>query len=388
MDINPGFKQAALYGAVTNELTIRVFEPDGTVKTVITNKHIVSESMKLTGAICDEPELLFGGCVASTFEIDISSKYDIHDRYITVYCAQTATMPLYPGTQIFPGAELYPGRISYTVSFPLFSGDVFSCKLAKNRLTRRLVAYDRFYSRGMRSCKGLYDGLFAGGSAVTLGQLRAAIIQAHFTEAQSVTLPADSFVIHKMETDELTVNDALRMIGEMSGVFLRLNGHGDVEYVDIGTAGEVEEYTFYIDAEAEDYTVTGFDGVETKTLGSYWFDTEPPDPVTYALDNALVTAGYVSSATATGEQFEPAWNGVRSSIAPNFAVEYIPFSLKAQARLWVQPGDRVRFSIKWYSLEEQDGAEVTVEHTKTVESVVLSRRLTGIQAMTDELSAQ
>lgn len=391
MSISEAFRQAVLNGTVTSQISITVFEDGQQERETITNRHITSESMKLSQSVCDEAGIRFGGCVASTFEIDVSSKFsDLTGRYITVNVTQTATMPLYPGAAVFPGADVFPGGAVYTQTSPIFSGDIQSCKLGKNRLTRHLVAYDRFYGRGLRSCKELYDRLFSNGATVTLGQLRAAIISEFgFTEAQSVTLPADGFVIHKMETDELNVSEALRMIGEMSGVFIRLNGHGDIEYVSIGGTSAAEQYDFYIDADAEDYAVTGFDSVDTHSIGMYDMFADSPQDKPYDLDNPLVLAGYVSPA-AVGDQFRDAFYAVRDAVRPNYTIAYTPFDLKAQARLWVQPGDRVQFNIRWYSLEvdPETGAETATAHTMTVNSVVLSRRITGIQAMTDELEAR
>lgn len=386
MLINPGFKQAVIYGSVHTEISITWFDGGGSGHT-ITAASVVSESLTIDNAICDGTEFKFGGCIASALELDISSEHDLTDRYITVSCTQTATMPLYPGTNVFPGANIFPGGVSYSQSFYLFSGVVFSCKLSKNRLTRHLVAYDFFYSKGMENCIGVYSGLFSGGT-VTLGDLRAAIITAYnFTEAQTVTLPADSFPIHQLPDDitELTVNDALRMIGEFNGVFLRLNGHGDIEYISIGGTASPEIYTYYIDAEAEDYTVLGYDSVDTHSVGIYGLYADAPQDDIYDLYNDLVTTGYVASATEPGDQFSPAWLAVRDNIYPNYNISaHTPFTLRAESRLWVQPGDRVSFDLIWYA---PDGNGVVSKRTKTVNGIMLSRRIKGIQAMTDELKS-
>lgn len=385
MSVNPGFKQAVINGTVSTAITIKWFDSGGH-PTTITSESIVSESLALLSAICDGTELKFGGCIASTLELDISSQHDLTDRYITVSCTQTASMPLYPGANVFPGANIFPGGATYTESFDIFSGVVFSCKLAKNKLTRHLVAYDYFYSKGMKNCIGVYKNLFSGGGTVTLGDLRAAIISAYsFTEARSVTLPADSFAIHKMDDlTELTVSDALRMIGEFNGVFLRLNGHGDIEYVSIGGEDDTaEEYTFYIDAEAEDFSVSEFDSIYTN-IGTYILYADSPHENPYPLDNPLVLAGYVSPGE-TGDHFSDAWSDVRNGIYTNFhMLPFTPAMLRAETRLWVQPGDRVQFTLIWYA---PDNLGSIVRRTRTISTIMLSRRIKGIQAMIDEIRA-
>lgn len=388
--VSAGFKEAAVYGSLKTRLEITVYNTDGsTVDQVISNKQIVSESMTLSQGICDDTELRFGGCIASLFEIDVSSNIAITGKRIRVQAYQTATMPLYPGTNVYPGATIYPGGAAYTVVFPIFTGVVDSCALSKNRLTRHLVAYDDFYKLLGENCADWYKSLFS--STVTLGSLRTAILTRYgITQADSgASLPADPFVLHKMDVDEITAAELLRMIGEFSAVFMRLDGAGELRYISISAdrLATPEEYRFYKDAEAEDYDVSGFDCIETRSLGTYDLIDDSPQDVPYILDNPLVTSGYVASATQTGDQFQTAWDAVEGDVSSNYQIECTPFTFKAQSRLWVELGDPITFDIRWYALTINGTTETTVTNTDTVESVVLSRRIKGIQAMTDEFRA-
>ena len=162
------FKNACINGAVENQFRIRVFgyNADGSELNIY-NKNIVADSLKIEQAICDDSDLKFGGTIAGSFEIEISNMPDLTGKYISVYVTQTAMMPLYPGDTIYPGATLYPGYVAYTYGFVLFSGEVYSCKYTKNRLTRKLVAYDRFYWKGTIDCTEWYRGLFGAGDKIT-----------------------------------------------------------------------------------------------------------------------------------------------------------------------------------------------------------------------------
>lgn len=388
--VSEGFRVAAINGSVKTRLVISVYSADGSsVSETISNQQIVAESMILTQALCDDDNIKFGGCIANSFEIDVSCINDIRGRKITVQAYQTATMPLYPSTYLYPGATIYPGEVSYNTVFPIFTGYIFSCAFSKNRLTRHLIAYDEFFTTLNDDCADWYKSLFS--STVTLGVLRAAILMRYgIDEARSVTLPADTLIIHKMDIDELKAADILRMIAEINGVFLWINGAGKMRYIGVGesTLGDAEGYDFYIDAEAEDHAVEGFDCVDTHSIGVYDLIVSSPQNAPYNLDNPLVLTGYVASGTQTGDQFQTAWDGIVSGVSPNFQPGYTPFKLRAEARLWIEPGDPVSFDIHWYAVVITGAAETTEDRTDTVDSVVLSRRIKGIQAMTDELLAK
>ncbi len=208
----------------------------------------------------------------------------------------------------------------------------------------------------------------------------------NFEEKPQITVKGEIFTVNN---EAETILKIIPLADEGSAKSLAKIAPMLLNDVSIGGTSAAEQYDFYIDAGAEDYAVTGFDSVDTHSIGMYDMFADSPQDKPYDLDNPLVLAGYVSPA-AVGDQFRDAFYAVRDAVRPNYTIAYTPFDLKAQARLWVQPGDRVRFNIRWYSLEvdPETGAETATAHTMTVNSVVLSRRITGIQAMTDELEAR
>ena len=115
IDVSSNFKFAVLNGTSRNEIHIEVFgyNPDGS-NLHIHNKNIVSESMVIEQAISDESDLKFGGCIASSFEVELSNTPDLTGKYITVTITQTAKSKLYPGMQTVPGSEIYPGDVRLT----------------------------------------------------------------------------------------------------------------------------------------------------------------------------------------------------------------------------------------------------------------------------------
>lgn len=399
LDVSNNFKFASLYGTTHNEIHIEVFgyNSDGT-NLHIHNKNIVSESMVIEQAISDESDLKFGGCIASSFEIELSNTPDLTGKYITVRITQTAKANLYPGAQTIPGSGIYPGGNKYNHTFAVFSGEVYSCKQSKNRLTRKLVAYDRFYWRGSIDCTTWYRKLYSGVTEISLYDLRKAICLDKFrllepqnTNPENTTLtalPADNLKV-KMIEDNVTVSDLLRMICEFNGVFLFFDGNGQLQYRSLNTENiATEEYEYYIDIEREDYVKTGYTGIyyNFSKGGFYWYldSSAEVDSLYFEQDNTLVTTGYEDSYL-----LDLHISDYKSLIKPNFVnIEYTPLTLTAESRLWLQLGDRIKLKVKWYSLDvDENGNECSMEHEDEIYSYVLSRKISGIQALKDEITA-
>ncbi len=415
------FEKGCLYGSVENEITIDIPTEDSENPVQIKNDEIVADSLRLTGSICDDSDLKFGGCIASQFEIEITKDIDLTGREISVYLFQRAIIPTYPSTITFPtekntvyGSDdehitVYPG---YTVcegykgqSIQIFSGRIFSCKLAKNRAMRKIVAYDDFYWKCAADCTDWYRKLYRDAQAetITLGELRTAITnEIKLIQADGeATLPADVLPVYRID-GQVTYIDLLRQICEFNGCFGYINGEGRLEYKTIGESSytdvNTEDYEFYIDVETEDFVKTGFDGL-------YIFGFPNGNTANYALPvgsgsgkynlypiegNSVVTTGYsVYGGNALFDDvycdpkpgITPHGLGLRTSLADNFTIAYYtPMTLKSEYRSWVEIGDRIKVNIHWVDLNGR-------EHWSRLSSIVLSRTISGIQAMTDEITA-
>ncbi|MEE3451197.1 MAG: hypothetical protein VZR27_11000, partial [Acutalibacteraceae bacterium] len=64
---------------------------------------------------------------------------------------------------------------------------------------------------------------------------------------------------------------------------------------------------------------------------------------------------------------------------------YRPYTLTTPCRLWVQLCDKITFNVHSYSVN--NGVITMDSNPTTISSYVFSRRIKGIQAMTDEFSA-
>lgn len=407
IDVSENFKFAVINGTTNNRLRIVVFDDP---QYTITNSEIVSESMKIQSSICDDTKFTFGGCIASEFEIEISKNVDLTGKYITVFLDQTAKSLLYPGAQTFPSSDTYPGGGEYTETFAIFSGEIYSCKFNKNHLTRAIIAYDRFYWKGSIDCTKWYQSWHNANKdengCVTVGALRKAILsnflifeEADYPNDTVVELPADDFPVHMID-DNVTVADLLRMICEFNGCFMIFNGGGNVEYVFVNEdkyadGANTETYDFCIEFQPEDYSKGAFDGIYINSLdggcGILPIGTNEQENFYFMDGNNLIGNGYVTGPNTVANSINTVYTdlGIKAKIEDNFNIYYTPMTLTAQTRLWVQLGDRAAVKFKYYSFDkDENGNEFTVEHTDTIYSYILSRSISGIQALHDEITAE
>ena len=400
-NVSEFFKYACLNGSVENQIFIEVTGDSETV--TISNSEIVSESMKLNQSICDESDLKFGGCIASQFEIEITKNIDLTGREIHVYLNQRAVIPTYPtdptetgNTDIitYPTSSssestyiTYPG---FTViegdSIDLFHGTIYSCKLTKNRIVRKIVAYDDFYRKGNIDCTNWYRSLYSGTDTITLGTLRGELLKKFkITQEKNgsynslIDLPADNLRVYMIE-GSVTVGELLRQICEFNGCFGFINGEGRLEYITISQdSDESEEYKYYIDIETEDFSRSSFNGLYITHFengnGIYWFGSVSEENLYFMEDNQVVTTGYTPSS------FDTYFRDIdKTALAENFSVNYDPINLKSEYRSWVEIGDKIRAEVYWYDLDGTRCHKVFI-------SRVLSRSISGIQAITDEITA-
>ena len=78
--------------------------------------------------------------------------------------------------------------------------------------------------------------------------------------------------------------------------------------------------------------------------------------------------------------FDPEFQKIKSLLNSYFSVIYDPINLKSEYRSWVELGDKIQVYVTWYDINGKD-------HIKTFDTMVLSRTLSGIQAITDEITS-
>lgn len=400
LTVSEDFKNACLLYPVRTELDIcAIGAGENNSDLHIYNSNIVSESMKIEQSICDEADIKFGGAVSSSFEIDVFGVPDLTGKRITVTITQSVAIPLYPN-MAYPGENIYPGRKVLSEGFKVFTGNVFSCKFNKNHITRKIVAYDDLYWIGNVNCAEWYDSVHRQSVETPytmVENLRKALCRKYGIVEQypDDVLPTDNIYIEKAD-GKITVNEVLRCICEMSGVFCFLNGDGKLEYHTISENGNstniqkpsTESYNFrYSDCSYEEYQrqLAGmYHRAQDGTVNWFGWDN-PSSPEMYFLeDNQIVDAygGYTSWSEQIGREDDGVqiWQKIYNNL--NFA-PYRPMTLKTPCRLWVQLGDKITFKVHSYEMN----GDLLTSTEKEITSYVLSRRITGIQALNDEFTA-
>ncbi len=400
LTVSEDFKNACLLYPVRTELDIcAIGAGENNSDLHIYNSNIVSESMKIEQSICDEADIKFGGAVSSSFEIDVFGVPDLTGKRITVTITQSVAIPLYPN-MAYPGENIYPGRKVLSEGFKVFTGNVFSCKFNKNHITRKIVAYDDLYWIGNVNCAEWYDSVHRQSVETPytmVENLRKALCRKYGIVEQypDDVLPTDNIYIEKAD-GKITVNEVLRCICEMSGVFCFLNGDGKLEYHTISEnenstniqKPSTESYNFnYSDCSYEEYQrqLAGmYHRAQDGTVNWFGWDN-PSSPEMYFLeDNQIVDAygGYTSWSEQIGREDDGVqiWQKIYNNL--NFA-PYRPMTLKTPCRLWVQLGDKITFKVHSYEMN----GDLLTSTEKEITSYVLSRRITGIQALNDEFTA-
>lgn len=400
LTVSEDFKNACLLYPARTELDICVIGAgENNSDLHIYNSNIVSESMKIEQSVCDEADIKFGGAISSSFEIDVFGVPDLTGQRITVTVTQSVAIPLYPN-MAYPGENIYPGRKVLSEGFKVFTGNVFSCKFNKNHITRKIVAYDDLYWIGNVNCAEWYDSVHRQSVETPytmVENLRKALCRKYGIVEQypDDVLPTDNIYIEKAD-GKITVNEVLRCICEMSGVFCFLNGDGKLEYHTISENGNstniqkpsTESYNFrYSDCSYEEYQrqLAGmYHRAQDGTVNWFGWDN-PSSPEMYFLeDNQIVDAygGYTSWSEQIGREDDGVqiWQKIYNNL--NFA-PYRPMTLKTPCRLWVQLGDKITFKVHSYEMN----GDLLTSTEKEITSYVLSRRITGIQALNDEFTA-
>ena len=429
LNVSEGFKYACINGAVKNNLDIRVFgyTADGG-DTHIRNDKIVFESMAVEQSICDESDLRFGGAVAGSFEIEVVGVPDLTGKYITVWLTQNASMVTYPGSRTYPGGNsaptypgaythpddetcpkrtvkysgseyyLYPGYYDYEEIIPIFSGEVYSCELSKNHLTRKLIAYDRMYWRGNINCTEWYQSLYNGRSTLTIYELRKAICRKYgiVEEYPNDELPGDNIEI-EMTEEKVTVAELLRYLCELNGVFCMFNGLGNLEYHTLSNDSSITESIRMPGVEKYDFDYKNLDykefaryftGLACRYPNGFvaWFGEVHAQNLYYILNDNELANAYKSTtwmnATFIGMRRE---NDNYYLLRYFKIASYVPINLTTRCRLWVQPGDKIEVKTHTYVLN--DDGSISRSADKTITSYVLSRKIKGMQAMMDDITA-
>lgn len=334
----------------------------------ITNSELFAESMQLTESLCSDSELRFGACESSVI------KFKIANVVIPLFGNWITVIMYLDGNRDKP--------------FILGRYKVASDKPTADRSWRDIVAYDSMYDILNADVADWYNTILpTADSTVSMKVFRTSFIQHFGLEQEDIDLVNDNMVIDKtIEPSEISGKDVISAICEINGCFGHIARNGKFKYIYLPTDDRFGLYpsdtlypadnlyprdsgserilrSYYISCEYEDFMTQEITKLqirqEENDIGCIYGSGDN----TYIIeDNFLVYGKSHDELTEIAQRLLPAMSHRT----------YRPANVKAKGNPCYEVGDAINVSTK----------------QELVETFILSRTLTGIQALRDTYSAK
>ena len=325
----------------------------------IKGSDVLSEQMTLHESICEEEQLKFGGCNASSFEL-------------TVFNLNSG----------IKGYEIEPVLITNKTEIPLGVFYVETIEKYAGKDYKKLTAYDKMRYFDV-DVKDWYENLTF---PISIKNFRDSLCECVGVEQNDVTLIADNIMLTKEIDSSNGINglSLMKQICEISGVFGRMDRYGKLDYLslessmllpadDLFPANDLypsagsgdSENSFNISTSlmyehplVEDFFTSNIDGVIIVDSDGAQVITENNQNPYYVQDNFVIIG-------QTHETIMALANALLSKIS---SISYRPInSSKIKGQPYVECGDFISGEVNGYGFE----------------AYVFQRDLTGIKALRD-----
>lgn len=334
--------------------------------TVLTNTNIVSESLTIEESLCSEENLYYGACESSCLTIRIAYTEKsfkglhlqinmVNDGEDTLFVDDSGDYFATNAGDYFVNAEIQ----NFNFGNYLVVSDVPS----NDRSYRDLVCYDKMYEIADLDVSTWYKGLTF---PMTLKAFRDSLFSYLNVTQETTTLVNDSYsIVGGFSTDELLCRDVLVSICELNGVFGHIDkATGKFQYIELGNA-ETLEYPYYVNGTGayEDYVTDKITGIRAKSA-------EDEVGTLVGTDTNLYTI--FGNLCLYGDEGTPAETTALTNLFNHIKdYQYRPFTVQTYGNPMLPLGTKVEFETTY----------------QTVNSFVMKKYLTGIQAMRDTLTA-
>ena len=383
MEVSNAVRQAYESNSINKELTL--YFPE--LGVTLGNDAVDLDTLSLTESLLESSNIEFVGCIASVFTVQVRGlKEDVKGKKLV---AKIHT----------DGTEGEP--------VTLFNGIVDSAVRQGNKRVKEIIAYDELYTKGNTEVSAWYKSL---AFPVTLKELRDSLF-AHIGLGQAETsLPNDSVSIKKQYApNSLQALSVIKAVCQINGVFGIINRQGIFEYRILGNIEEEEgiypsEILFPGDdvfpADPGAYAGTGSRGGMEATGFAFYrsvsyeeFEVKPVDRLTVRQseeDEGVACGTGTNNYIIQGNMFtyglpKDTLMAIAENIYPNVqGFAYHPFTAENNGLPFLECGlDAVSYiMVDWKN--STDGETVYEEKS----FYILSRELTGTQALKDSYSAQ
>lgn len=325
----------------------------------IKGSDVLSEQMTLHESICEEEQLKFGGCNASSFEL-------------TVFNLNSG----------IKGYEIEPVLITNKTEIPLGVFYVETIEKYAGKNYKKLTAYDKMRYFDV-DVKDWYDNLTF---PISVKNFRDSLCEYVGVEQNETTLITDNIMLTKELDSSNGINglSLMKQICEISGVFGRMDRYGKFDYLslessmllpadDLYPANDLypsagsgdSENSFNIPTSlmyehplVEDFFTSNIDGVIIVDSEGAQVVTEYNQNPYYVQDNFVIIGQTHETITALA-------NALLSKIS---SISYRPInSSKIKGQPYVECGDFISGEVNGYGFE----------------AYVFQRDLTGIKALRD-----
>lgn len=336
--------------------------------TTITNEDLFSQNMTLTESLCSEQQLRFGSCEASSLKIRIAN-------IVAPMIGQTINVDMYLNNDT-------------NTMFSIGKYKVQSDKPTADRVWRDIVAYDAMYDIINTDVSEWYNRVLPDpDSTMTLRNFRTSFLNYFGMQQEEITLVNDNMLITKnIEPSELSGRDVITAICEINGCFGHIGRNGKFKYIYLPTDDRFGLYpsntlypsdnlypkdsgserifkSYYISCEYEDFMTQDITKLqirqEENDIGCIYGDGDN----TYIIeDNFLVYGKSHEELTQIAQNLLPAMSHRT----------YRPANINAKGNPCYEVGDAINVSTR----------------LELVETFILSRTLSGIQALKDTYTAK
>lgn len=319
----------------------------------ITNESIYSEEFALTQSICSERALKFGGCEASMLEFKVKSSVNLSKGEVL-------------------DVSLVINR-DYKNPFNIGQFTVQSNKLTTDKNYRNIIAYDKMYSFLNLDIADWYNGMMF---PLTLKNFRQKLFEKLEIGYVEKDLPNDMAVLKTPPYyEQLYAADILKDICEINGCFGIINHENKFEFLSLS---ELPSYSvnrnMYINGNVQ------YEDFKTDKIGSIILKQKNSDKIKkYIVEINPYTVE--TRALYFGED-ETELNTICSALYSKIMnIQYIPYNASAVGNYCVECGDMIEIEVT--KIDENDNVS-----NEKIRSYILERKITGIQALKDDYTAQ
>ena len=306
----------------------------------IKGSDVLSEQMTLHESICEEEQLKFGGCNASSFELTV---YGLDKRV--------------------KGKEIMPVLITNKTEIPLgvFCIDTVEKFAGKDYV--KITAYDRikYFDTDV---KDWYKNLVF---PITIKNFRNSLCKYIGIEQKETSLIVDDIVLQKDIDYTSNVNGLtiLQNICEISGVFGRIDRYGKLDYLSLANekALDIPSSLVYEYPVVEDFETKIIDGAIIVDSEGAEYATDIRTNPYYIRDNFVIIGQAEATIKNIATKLVEKINGIK----------YVPVSIsKIKGQPYAECGDYVHGEIKGYAFG----------------TYIFKREITGIKVLRDSYVAK